>query len=167
DQLPLYAGLLYASPHLKHSQIARYYKDATFGVRPTDVESKEVLNGGHTTIIRDKHYGIPHIYGDTDEALEWGAGYAGAEDRLFFIDVLRHAGRAQLSSFAGGDASNRAMDRMQWSIAPYNEADLQKQIDLAPTVYGKLGEQIRSFGQAFVRSEEHTSELQSLAYLVC
>src|SRR5436305_15240676 len=40
DQLPLYAGLLYASPHLKHSQIARYYKDATFGVRPTDVESK-------------------------------------------------------------------------------------------------------------------------------
>src|SRR5437764_7083554 len=42
------------------------------------------------------------------------------------------------------------MDRMQWSIAPYNEADLQKQIDLAPTVYGKLGSQIRSFGQAFV-----------------
>src|SRR5207248_7669318 len=30
------------------------------------------------------------------------------------------------------------------------EADLQKQIDLAPTVYGKLGSQIRSFGQAFV-----------------
>ncbi len=150
DQLPLYTGLLYASPKLKHSQIARYYKDATFGVRPADVESKEVLNGGHTTIVRDKRFGIPHIYGDSDTAVEWGAGYAAAEDRLFLIDVLRHAGRAQLSSFAGGDAGNREMDRTQWGIAPYTEADLQKQIDLAPVVYGKLGERIRTYGQAFV-----------------
>ena len=29
-------------------------------------------------------------------------GYAAAEDRLFFMDVLRHAGRGELSSFAGG-----------------------------------------------------------------
>ena len=40
DQLPLYANLLYASPHLKHSQIASFYKDATFGVIASDVESK-------------------------------------------------------------------------------------------------------------------------------
>src|SRR5437588_10928715 len=45
DQLPLYANLLYASPHLKHSQIASFYKDATFGVKASDVESKETLNG--------------------------------------------------------------------------------------------------------------------------
>ena len=32
----------------------------------------------------------------------FGAGYVGAEDRLFFMDVLRHAGRAELSAFAGG-----------------------------------------------------------------
>ena len=32
-------------------------------------------------------------------------GYAAAEDRLFFMDVLRHAGRGELSSFAGGVAT--------------------------------------------------------------
>jgi acyl-homoserine lactone acylase PvdQ len=32
----------------------------------------------------------------------FGAGYAAAADRLFLIDVLRHAARAELSSFAGG-----------------------------------------------------------------
>ncbi|TMM13247.1 MAG: penicillin acylase family protein, partial [Actinobacteria bacterium] len=150
DQLPLYANLLYASPHLKHSQIASFYKDATFGVKASDVESKETLNGGHTVIVRDKPFGVPHIYGDSDLAVEWGAGYAAAEDRLFLIDVLRHAARAQLSSFAGGSAGNRAMDRTQWGIAPYNESDLQKQIDLAPTVYGALGAQIVARGTAFV-----------------
>ena len=34
----------------------------------------------------------------------FGLGYVGAEDRLFVMDALRNAGRAQLSSFAGGAA---------------------------------------------------------------
>jgi hypothetical protein len=40
DQQPLYEGLLYASPSLTDGQIPKYYKDATFGVRPNDVESR-------------------------------------------------------------------------------------------------------------------------------
>ena len=112
DQLPLYENLVYASPHLTAADIPKYYKDATFGVKPDDVESTETPRPG-VTIVRDKGYGIPHIYGETDEDVEFGAGYAAAEDRLFFIDVLRHTGRATLSSFVGGGAGNRAMDRTQ------------------------------------------------------
>ena len=41
DQLPLYAGLIYASPTLTHEQIASYFKDATFGVKEGDVASTE------------------------------------------------------------------------------------------------------------------------------
>ena len=65
------------------------------------------------------------------------AGYASAEDRLFFMDVLRHAGRGQLSGFAGG--ANKAMDADVWSNAPYNEADLQEQVDKADDFYGAEG----------------------------
>jgi Penicillin amidase len=54
------------------------------------------------TIVRDRGFGVPHIYGATRDGAMFGLGYAGAEDRLFFMDALRHAGRAQLSSFAGG-----------------------------------------------------------------
>ena len=39
DQLPLYNDLLYASPTLTHDDIAKYFKDATFGVKDDDVES--------------------------------------------------------------------------------------------------------------------------------
>ncbi|MCW2967499.1 MAG: hypothetical protein JWM71_1271 [Solirubrobacteraceae bacterium] len=149
DQLPLYENLLYASPTLTHADIAKDYKDATFGVKPADVASTETPRPG-VTIIRDKAYGVPHIYGDTDEDVEFGAGYAAAEDRLFFIDVLRHTGRGTLSSFAGGSAANREMDRTQWGIAPYTEADLQSQIDNAPKLYGALGTQLVSRLNAFV-----------------
>src|SRR3954452_14300517 len=149
DQQPLYENLVYASPTLTHDQIGDYYKDATFGVPDGQTDTTESPKPG-LTIVRDKQYGVPHIYGDTRADTMFGAGYAGAEDRLFLMDVLRHTGRAQLSSFVGGAAGNRQMDRTQWAIAPYNEADLQKQIDLAPTVYGKLGEEIRTYGQAFV-----------------
>ncbi|MCW3069908.1 MAG: Penicillin amidase [Solirubrobacterales bacterium] len=37
DQLPLYAGLPYASPTLTHEQIGSYFKDATFGVKTGDL----------------------------------------------------------------------------------------------------------------------------------
>jgi len=149
DQQPLYDGLLFASPTLTHDDVAKYFKDATFGVREGDVESTESPRPG-VIIVRDKQYGVPHIYGATDDDVEFGAGYAGAEDRLFLMDVLRHTARAQLSSFVGGAPGNRAMDRTQWAIAPYNEEDLQKQIDLAPTVYGDRGRELVERGNAFV-----------------
>ncbi len=138
DQLGLYTNLLYASPALRHDQIADYFKDATFGVRPDDVESVIHPRAG-VTIVRDKGYGVPHVYGDTRGDVMFGAGYAAAQDRLFLMDVLRHTGRAELSSFIGGAASNREMDRTQWQLAPYTEADLQEQIDRAQEVYGQRG----------------------------
>ena len=138
DQLSLYTDLLYASPTLTHDQLASYFKDATFGVKPEDVESTIHPRDG-LTIVRDKQFGVPHIYGQTRADVMLGTGYAGAQDRLFLMDVLRHTGRAELSSFVGGAAGNRAMDRTQWQLAPYTEEDLQRQIDLAPQVYGERG----------------------------
>ncbi|HEU4977640.1 MAG TPA: penicillin acylase family protein [Solirubrobacteraceae bacterium] len=149
DQQPLYENLLYASPTLTHDQIGDYFKDATFGVPDGQVASTESPEPG-VTIVRDKAYGVPHIYGDTDEEVEFGAGYAAAEDRLFLMDVLRHTGRAELSSFIGGSAGNREMDRTQWAIAPYTEADLQSQIDDAPKLYGAQGQHLVDMLTAYV-----------------
>src|SRR3712207_49546 len=80
----------------------------------------------------------------------FGAGYIAGQDRLFLIDVLRHTGRAQLSSFIGGSPSNRAMDREQWALAAYTEADLQRQIDNAPRLYGAEGQAVIDDVTAFL-----------------
>ena len=74
------------------------------------------------TIVRDKRFGVPHIYGDTRAALMFGIGYATAEDRLFFIDALRHAGAGRPGAFAGG--ANVAMDESVWASEPYTHQDL-------------------------------------------
>jgi acyl-homoserine lactone acylase PvdQ len=138
DQQPLYENLLYASPTLTEAQVPLYYKDATFGVPAGEVESTVDPRPG-VTIVRDKAFGIPHIYGETRADTEFGAGYAGAQDRLFLMDVLRHTGRAELASFLGG--SNAGADAGQWQFAPYTEADLEKQITQMPKIYGRAGQQ--------------------------
>jgi acyl-homoserine lactone acylase PvdQ len=149
DQLPLYANLIYGSPTLTHAQIPTYYKDATFGVKEGDLETTETPRSD-VVIERDKSFGVPHIYGSTRAGVMFGAGYAAAADRLFFIDILRHTARAKLSEFIGGAAGNTAMDRTQWSIAPYTEADLEAQIRNAPTLYGPEGLKFVKDGEEFV-----------------
>ena len=91
------------------------------------------------TIVRDRGYGVPHVYGSTRAGAMFGLGYVAAEDRLFFIDVLRNLGRARLSSFVGGAPGNRELDHEQWLLAPYTEEDLQAQVDQLDDLYGAAG----------------------------
>ena len=125
DQLQMYSRLTTAAPHIQPSQVGQFYKDSTFGVRAGNVASIEHPEPG-ATIERDKRFGVPHIYGNTRAELEFGIGWASAEDRLFMMDVLRHVGEGTLGSFAGG--SNVSLDETSWTSAPYTRQDLQNQI---------------------------------------
>ena len=65
----------------------------------------------------------------------FGIGYATAEDRLFMIDALRHAGSGDLAGFAGG--ANLSMDESVWASEPYTDQDKQNQINyIASLPYG-------------------------------
>ena len=136
DQLGMYRDLIYAAPGLSAANIGNYFKDATFGVQAGQEERTYSPRAG-LIVVRDKGFGVPHVYGDTRADTLFGAGYVGAEDRLFFMDVLRHSGRGQLSGFAGG--ANKAMDKEVWESSPYTEADLQKQVDQMDDLYGAEG----------------------------
>ena len=126
DQLAMYSNLTTAAPNIQASQITDFFKDATFGVPAGDLAGTETPEPG-VTIERDAQFGVPHIYGDTRAELMFGIGYATAEDRLFFIDALRHAGQGDLASFAGG--ANVPMDESVWQTSPYTEQDLENQIN--------------------------------------
>jgi acyl-homoserine lactone acylase PvdQ len=150
EQLPMYRDLIYAVPGLKAEDLPSYYKDASFGVKPEDVE-RTYSPREDVTILRDKQFGVPHIYGQSRAGAMFGAGYVAAEDRLFFIDILRHLGRAQLSSFAGGAEGNRELDADQWSVAPYTEADLQRQVDQFDDLLGPDGAIIQEDSRNYVQ----------------
>ncbi|MFI5978396.1 penicillin acylase family protein [Streptomyces sp. NPDC051452] len=142
DQLGPYANLAGGYPGLTDATINTFFDDASFGVPSDQVASSEKPAGrGDVTIVRDKKTGVPHITGTTRYGTEFGAGYAAAEDRLWLMDVFRHVGRGQLTSFAGGAAANQGLEQQFYRNAPYTEADLQAQIDSAVANNGARGQQ--------------------------
>ncbi|NNN34859.1 penicillin acylase family protein [Streptomyces sp. S3(2020)] len=151
DQLGPYANLAKGYPSLTNATINNFFNDASFGV-PSDQVASTLSPGGRSdvTIVRDKKTGVPHITGTTRYGTEYGAGYAAAQDRLWLMDVFRHVGRGQLTTFAGGDPSNQGLEQQFWRNAPYTEADLQAQIDSAAANAGARGQQALADVNAYV-----------------
>jgi acyl-homoserine lactone acylase PvdQ len=149
DQLGKYSKLLYGYPTLTDSKLDQYYDDESFGVRPADVTRTETPTSG-VTIYRDTH-DVPHIYGNTDQTLAFGAGYAQAEDRLFLMDVLRHYGEGTLSSFLGASCEFEQMDHDQLLLAPYTKARAIAQVDALPKEYGQQGALAKSMIENYVK----------------
>ncbi|MCW7943039.1 penicillin acylase [Streptomyces hygroscopicus] len=151
DQLGPYANLVTGYSDLTDAKINNFFNDASLGVPSDQVASTEKpADRGDVTIVRDKKTGVPHITGTTRYGTEFGAGYAAAEDRLWLMDVFRHVGRGQLTSFAGGAAANQGLEQQFWRNAPYTEADLQAQIDHAVAGAGDRGKQALADAGAYL-----------------
>lgn len=142
DQLRKYSQLLYHARGLTDRQLHRYYLDESFGVRTRDVIRVE-KPAPNVTIYRDSN-DIPHVYGNSKQAMAFGAGYAQAEDRLFLMDVLRHFGEGTLASFLGASCQFEQMDHDQLLLAPYTKARAVAQVNRLPREYGAQGRLARS-----------------------
>jgi acyl-homoserine lactone acylase PvdQ len=140
DQLDPYANLIRNYAGLTEDKVNQFFNDASFGVPAGQVSSVEHPRSD-VTITRDQATGVPHIVGSTRAGTMFGAGYAGARDRLFLMDLLRHVGRGELSSFAGGAAGNRALEQSVWRNSPYTEAEMQAQVN-ALAASGPRGAQL-------------------------
>ncbi|NUS12432.1 MAG: penicillin acylase family protein [Streptomyces sp.] len=149
DQLGPYASLADGYPGLTDATLTNFFNDASFGVPASQVASVTSPRSD-VTITRDKKTGVPHIKGTTRQGTEFGAGYAAAQDRLWLMDLFRHVGRGELSSFAGGAAANRGLEQEFWKQAPYTEADLQAQVDQLANNTGARGRQALADAQAYV-----------------
>ncbi|MGQ4388166.1 penicillin acylase family protein [Streptomyces sp. SAS_270] len=151
DQLAPYGNLPSGYASLTDAKINNFFNDASFGVASDQVASTTKPGGrSDVTIVRDKKTGVPHITGTTRYGTEYGAGYAAAQDRLWLMDVFRHVGRGQLTSFAGGAPSNQGLEQEFWRNAPYTEADLQAQIDRAIADNGARGQQALADANAYL-----------------
>jgi acyl-homoserine lactone acylase PvdQ len=148
DQLARYAALVTAYTGLTSDKIGQFFNDSGFGVPAGQVDSVQSPRSD-VTIVRDKATGVPHVTGTTRSGTMFGAGYAGAQDRLFLMDLLRHVGRGTLTSFAGGSPGNQALEQSVWRNSPYTEADLQAQVD-ALAGKGARGAQLYADVQSYI-----------------
>ena len=129
DQRAMYDALIRAVPGITNADLPAFFKDAAIAP-PASPESTVTPRPG-VEILRDA-FGVPHVLGDTRADVFFGAGYATAQDRLFFADVLRHMGRGRLSEFVGGALGLDAtigFDRTYYDVAGHSEAELQAIVD--------------------------------------
>ncbi len=147
DQLEMYDALTKQAPgSITAADLDRLFKTA--GFTPEEVVSTETPRDG-VTIERDQ-YGVPFITGTSLANVEYGAGYAAVQDRMFLMDALRHAGQARLAEFAGGTAGNLAMDQAQLRSAYYTPAEAAAQIAKAAKRAGADGPKLLSAVDSFI-----------------
>jgi acyl-homoserine lactone acylase PvdQ len=146
DQLLMYDGLLLGAPTLTPQTLTDYYKDATFGV-PAGHVLRQYSPGGRpgVVVVRDSDFDVPRIYATNRHDAIFATGYISAEDRLFFMDILRHVGRGRMSEFLGPSPANLAMDRDYYRAAGYDGGtvtgvnEFQQMVDNLDDQYGITG----------------------------
>ncbi len=128
SQRAMYDALNTVDPAtLTDAKLGAYYKSAALDPAPADVVKTETPHTG-VTIKRDK-YGVPFVYGKTDNDTAYGAGYAGTEDRMFVMDALRYAGAGRVSELLGATKDNLAADADQLRQADYTPQEAEGQLD--------------------------------------
>jgi acyl-homoserine lactone acylase PvdQ len=109
-------------------------------------------------------FGIPHVYGDTDEDAAFALGYVSAEDRLWQMDLLRHAASGTLASFLGPDyAAYDASLRTEG----YTEAEVQGMYDALDDDFGADGTLLQDMLVAYADGvNERMAEVRADAALL-
>jgi acyl-homoserine lactone acylase PvdQ len=149
DQLERYDALNTVDPaSLSEADLDTYYKRADVDVAPDEVARVERPTPG-VTITWDRN-GVPHVVGQTDADVAFGAGWAGTQDRMFLQDVLRHAGAAHAAEFLGPSAANIAMDVEQLRTAHYTEREANDQVAAAAGKHGAQGAELLAEVDAYL-----------------
>jgi Penicillin amidase len=89
------------------------------------------------TIVRQAPYDVPRIYGATRADAMWGAGFVTAEDRLFFMDVLRHTAEGTTAELLGPSAASA--DSTQLGLQDASLQQLTDQMASLPKTIGARG----------------------------
>ncbi|SFE70080.1 penicillin acylase family protein [Blastococcus tunisiensis] len=149
DQLEMYDALNAADlSALTEENLPAYYKDAPLTIGDDEAVSVERPKDG--VVIRRDGFGVPYIEGETREDAAWGSGYAGTQDRMFLMDVLRHVGAARAAEFLGPSPENVAMDQEQLRSAFYTEEEAAAQVQEVAARFGAEGQRLLAAADAFI-----------------
>jgi acyl-homoserine lactone acylase PvdQ len=146
DQLRLYDGLTPRAGNVRPADLRRYFKSARFGVtgKVTRVEAPRP----GVKIARDR-WGVPHIYGARRADVEFGAGYATAEDRFILMELLRGPGRLAALDVPGIDPFALATSGRQFVPSETTEARIAQQLDFIRST-GAKGRQLLADARSYV-----------------
>src|SRR5689334_15393387 len=147
DQLALYDGLTPLGGNVRPTDLKRYFKSERFGVTGKVVRTERPRAG--VRILRDR-WDVPHVYGRTRGDVEFGAGYATAEDRYILMELLRGPGRLAALDVPGLDPFALATSGRQFVPTAATDARVAEQLSLVRSA-GAKGRQLYADVQSYVK----------------
>ncbi|MDP9304060.1 MAG: penicillin acylase family protein [Actinomycetota bacterium] len=146
DQLKLYDGLTPRGANVRPADLTRYFKPERFGVTGKVVRTERPRPG--LRILRDR-WDVPHVYGRTRADVEFGAGYATAEDRFILMELLRGPGRLAALDAPGLDPFALATSGRQFVPTQATEERVAAQLKLVRAA-GRKGRQLYADVRSYV-----------------
>ncbi len=146
DQLRLYDGLTPRGNNVRPADLTRYFKPERFGVSGKVVRTERPRPG--LRILRDR-WDVPHVYGRTRADVEFGAGYATAEDRFILLELLRGPGRLAALDVPGLDPFALATSGRQFVPTAETETRVAEQLKLVRGA-GSKGRQLYADVRSYV-----------------
>ncbi|MHB2023362.1 MAG: penicillin acylase family protein [Mycobacteriales bacterium] len=138
NEAGLYNSAIAGADHLTASNLSSVFKPSSFLPENAPGSILESPTPG-VVIARDPTYQVPRIYGQTRAKVMWGAGFAQAQDRLFFMDVLRRVAEGTLAALLGPSAVPG--DSAALGINDLSPAALTAEADALPATEGAQGAQ--------------------------
>ncbi len=146
DQLEMYASLV-LDDDVTEEELPTYFRTMQFSPGEEVESSYSPVDG--VTVHRDS-FGVPHIYANSVNSASFAAGYVTAEDRLFQMDIFRHAARGELAGFAGPGANDSLLQAdIDTRREGYTEEEIQKLFDDLDDKFGETGVSLQEGLQAY------------------
>jgi acyl-homoserine lactone acylase PvdQ len=146
DQLKLYDALAPKAGNVRAADLERYFKPERFGVSGKVVRTERPRSG--VRILRDR-WDVPHVYGRTRTDVEFGAGYATAEDRFVLMELLRGPGRLAALDVPGLDPFALATAGRQFVPTSATDARIGAELQLVRAA-GSKGRQLYADVRSYV-----------------
>jgi acyl-homoserine lactone acylase PvdQ len=134
DQAKLYDALTPLRGTVSDADLKRFFKPETLGVGGKPVRTERL---GRATILRDR-FDVPHVYGKTQADVEYGAGFATAEDRGLLLGLIRGPARVAALDLPGLDPLRLALSGETFVPSPQTEAFLTRQTALLTPAYKRI-----------------------------
>jgi acyl-homoserine lactone acylase PvdQ len=129
SQISKYDSLTPLQSDVAPTDLRRYFKPEPLGLGGTKAARTERPKPG-VTIYRDS-FDVPHVYGSTRANTEFGAGWATAEDRGLYLQLLRGPARISALDVPGYDAFSVALSGRVFVPSRQTETFLSAQVKLA------------------------------------
>jgi len=127
DQARMYDGLTPQFDEVSRRDLGRYFKSARLGTKGQGPLKRERVPRQGVRIIRDR-LNVPHIYGRTNDAVTWGAGWAIAHDRELLLEQARYNARVAVVDAPGLSAIRLIVGLKAFKPSAQTERELRKEV---------------------------------------